>query len=442
LEELLLQLEALLWNRKLDKLRGLARFALQAIRFVYALIRDVVTTTLTLRAMGLVYTTILSIVPALALIFSILKGLGYHRSKMEPALLKVFEPLGDKGAEITGQLIGFIDNVQGGLLGGLGLLFLIYTTISLIRKIEESVNFIWRVDGARNLLQSFGEYLGVLLVGLPVMLTAAALIAAVGSNAMVDRMLSIEVLGATAVLVGKLMPYLLVSLFFAMIYWFIPNTRVKFRYALLGGLVGGLLWSACGVLFATFVVTSARNATIYGSFAIVVVALMWLYISWLIVLVGAQASFYAQNLEYLRIGYRQLSIGNQVREQAALSMMLLTAKTFRSGEKAKTANQIAEILHIPGVLLTPVRQRLVAAHLLEVSGQERLIPARDPTSISLMDVVTAMRTTHDEDVYQGGRWPDSIKRVAAEVNDKVREVLDHRSLYDLLDESPKTKAKA
>jgi membrane protein len=435
LDQLLLQLEALLWKRKFDALPAPARFGLGLLRFVYALIRDVATTALTLRAMGLVYVTILSIVPALALLFSVLKGLGYHRSKIEPILLNVFEPLGEKGVDITSELIGFVDNVQGGLLGGVGLLLLIYTTISLIGKIEESINYIWRADGTRNLLQRFGEYLSIILIGLPLMLTATALIAAVGSNALVDRMLSIEFLGATAVLIGKLTPYLIISLFFAMLYWFMPNTRVKFRYALVGGLIGGMLWATCGVLFATFVVNSARNVTIYGSFAIVVVALMWLYISWLILLVGAQASFYAQNPEYLRIGYRQLIIGNQVREQAALSLMLLAAEAFRSGNKASNTNDAATLLHIPGLLLTPVKQRLVAAGLLEIGSRSQLLPARDPSSISLMDVVTAMRTTHDSDVYTGGEWPDSVKSVAKEVNAKVSEILAHRSLYDLLDET-------
>jgi membrane protein len=434
LDDLLLKLEILLWSPKVDSLPPVVKAIVIVVRYFYAILRDVLTTTLTLRAMGLVYITILSIVPTLALVFSGLKGLGIHHSRIEPILLNALEPLGDKGVDITRQLIDVVDNVQGGLLAGAGLLLLVYTTVSMIRKIEESLNHIWRVEGARNFLQRFGEYLSVVLVGPPLMLTAVALIAAVGSNALVDRMLSIELLGATAVLIGKFTPYLLVCLFFSLLYWFMPNTRVKFRYALLGGLVGGLLWATVGVVFATFVVNSTRNASIYASFAIVIVALMWLYISWLIVLVGAQAAFYAQNPEYQRGGYRQLNVGNKIREEVALSLMLLVAETFRDANKTITTDEIALRLKLPGILLGPVKKRLEFAGLLEITSRDRLMPSRDPGKIAIMEIIDAVRITNTTDMYQTGIWPKQVTKVVKELDEQARDLLQTRSLYDLLDQ--------
>ncbi|MGI9292269.1 MAG: YhjD/YihY/BrkB family envelope integrity protein [Gammaproteobacteria bacterium] len=440
MDELLLKIETLLWSDKIEELPPVLQLLIKLLRFVYAIIRDVVTTTLTLRAMGLVYITILSIVPTLALIFAGLKGFGFHRSNVEPALRNVLAPLGDKGAELTNQLMSFVDNVQGGLLAGVGLILLIYTTVSMIRKIEESLNHIWRVDTSRSFIQRFGEYLSVVIVGPVLMFTAVAMIAAVGSNALVDKILQVEFLGATAVLIGKLMPYLLVSLVFGLLYWFIPNTKVKIQYALIGGLTGGMLWAFMGVLFATFVVASTRNASIYASFAIVVVALMWLYISWLILLIGAQTAFYAQKPEYLRMGYRQLLVGNLIREQAAMSLMLMIAEAFRDGTKVYTTNDIAQRLEIPGILLGPVKKRLVTGGLLEIGSRDQLIPARDPASISLMEVIDAVRMAYDQDVYRGGTWPDKVNNVFIEMTAGVREKLENRSLYDLLDEAPPAKA--
>lgn len=436
MDELLRKIEALLWNPAVDELPPALRIAVQLLRFVYAIIRDVVTSTLTLRAMGLVYITILSIVPTLALIFAGLKGFGFHRSNVEPALRNALAPLGEKGIELTNQLMSIVDNVQGGLLAGVGLLLLIYTTVSMIRKIEESLNHIWRVDSSRSFIQRFGEYLSVIIVGPVLMLTAVALIAAVGSNALVDKILQIEFLGSTAVLIGKLMPYLLVSLVFGLLYWFIPNTKVKLQYALLGGLTGGLLWAFSGVLFATFVVSSTRNASIYASFAIIVVALMWLYISWLILLVGAQTAFYAQKPEYLRMGYRQLLVGNQIREQAAMSMMLMIAAAFRDSNKSYTTNDVASRLELPGILLGPVKKRLVTSGLLEIGSKDQLIPARDPATISLMEVIDAVRMAYDDDVYRGGNWPDKVDKVFGEINGQISATLHNRSLYDLLDAEP------
>ena len=408
----------------------------KVVQFIYAIVRDVLTTTLTLRAAGLVYITILSIVPMLALTFSALKGFGVHRSRVEPALLSALEPLGEKGVELTKTLIGFVDNVQGGLLAGVGLLLLIYTTVSMIKKIEDSLNFVWRVDNARSFVERFSEYLSVVLIGPLLMVTAIGLIATVGSNALVDRILSIEVLGTTAVFIGKLMPYMLVSLMFGLLYWFIPNTRVRIRAAVVGGITGGVLWAFSGVLFATFVVSSSRNVTIYASFAVVIIALMWLYISWLILLVGAQASFYIQHPEYLRIGYRQLNVGNQMREQSALSLMLMVAEAFRDGGKSYTTNQVAARLNVPGIVLGPLTKRLVAAGLLEIGKRDQLMPARDPGGITLGEVIAAVRSGHEQDIFQHGDWPTKVEKVFTEIDTLTSGRLGNTSLYALLDEEP------
>ena len=434
MDDLLLKIEALLWSRKLNDLPAVAQTAVKIIRFFYAILRDVLFSTLTLRAMGLVYITILSIVPLLALVFAGLKGFGFHRSNIEPALLNVLEPLGDQGVEITRQLINIVDNVQGGLLAGVGLILLVYTSVSMIRKIEESLNHIWRVDSARSLVQRFGEYLSVVLVGPVLMLTAVALIAAVGSNALVGQITDNAILGPTAIMIGKLTPYLLVSLVFGMLYWFIPNTRVKMQYALLGGLIGGMLWAASGVIFATFVVNSTRNASIYASFAIAIVALMWLYISWLILLIGAQAAFYAQRPEYQRVGYRELNVGNQIREQAALSLMLMVAEAFRDKNKTIKTEEISQRLKVPGILLGPVKTRLQAAGLLVVTSKDHLMPSRDPAKITLLDVIAAVRTANTADVYRSGTWPGQVNQVLEELDKQMRESLEVRSLYDLLDQ--------
>ncbi len=434
MDKLILQFESLLWHPGVAALPVLFRVGVKFTRFCYAIVRDVLSTTLTLRAMGLVYITILSIVPLLALCFAALKGFGIHRSRIEPALMNLLAPLGDKGEELTLQLIELVDNVQGGLLAGIGLLLLIYTTVSMIKKVEDSLNFIWRVENSRGIAQRFGEYLSVILVGPLIMVTALGLIATVGSNAMVETILSIQPLGATAVMLGKMMPYLLVSFGFGLLYWFIPNTKVRISAAAGGGLMGGMLWAASGVLFATFVVTSTRQFDIYASFAIVIIALMWLYISWLILLVGAQASFYLQYPEYLRVGYRQLKVGGQLREQAALSMMLVMARRFRAGEPALSSNEIARQLKVPGLLLGSISKRLDSAGLLASGSRGQVIPSRDPAGILISDVLDAVRNPQDGDMFRGGNWPGRITRLTTRLNDATIQTLNHQSIYDLLDE--------
>ncbi|HWK52591.1 MAG TPA: YhjD/YihY/BrkB family envelope integrity protein, partial [Steroidobacter sp.] len=157
------------------------------LRYPYALIRDITLGELTLRAMSLVYTTLLSIVPIIALSFSVLKGLGYHR-ELEPVLYSFLEPLGERAYEITQQVMGFVDNVRGGVLGSLGLMFLLYYLISTVQKVEESFNFVWRVEQPRSIGRRFSEYLSVMVVGPVVIVGAFGLMATLGSSSFVQTL--------------------------------------------------------------------------------------------------------------------------------------------------------------------------------------------------------------------------------------------------------------
>ena len=161
-------LPAVLWRRNL----------LIVARFVYALIRELASGELSLRAMSLVYTTMLEIVPLLALSFSILKGLGFHR-QMEPLLQSVLAPLGPRSEELTATIIGFVDNVQGSALAGVSLTLLLLTAFSLAQKVENSFNFVWRVDRPRSFGRRFSEYLSVMLAGPVIMSIAMGMLATI-----------------------------------------------------------------------------------------------------------------------------------------------------------------------------------------------------------------------------------------------------------------------
>jgi len=390
--------------------------------------------TLTLRAMGLVYVTILSIVPMLAITFSVLKGFDIHR-RIEPLLYTFLEPLGDRGRELTDQLMGFVDNVKGGVLAGAGLLLLFYTTLSMIKKVEDSFNYVWRVEHPRGFLERFSQYLSIILVGPVIMATAMTLIATVGSNAFVAQLSEIQPFGLALVLLGKLLPYFLICLGFALVYWFVPNTRVKFFAALVGGICGGFLWATVGVLFTTFVVGATRNFDIYSSFAIVIIALMWLYVSWLILLVGAQIAFYLQHPEYLRIGYRLVNVGNRVRERIAIGLMASVAQAFHDSRKGPTVEDVAEVVQLPAMVLSPVLERLILAGLIVRTSSNRLLPARDPASIGLRDAINAVRNVQEADIFQDGHWPENVMEVSAATEDAMDGVLGHRNIYDLLSDA-------
>ncbi len=429
----MLKLEAWLWSSRVESLPRWPRAGIKLVRFVYAVLRDSIAGNLPLRAMGLVYVTILSIVPLIAISFSVLKGFGVHK-QIEPLLYRLLAPLGERGVDLTNQVIGFVENLKGDVLAGVGLVLLFVTTVSMAQKVEDSFNFIWRVEQSRNLAQRLSEYLSVILLGPVVMATALALIAGMRSNRLVQEVAEFAPINETLLLLGKLAPYALVVLGFSFVYWFLPNTRVRLRAALVGGLTGGVLWATSGVLFASFVASSARTLTIYSTFAIVIIALIWLYLCWLILLVGAQVAFYLQHPEQLRLGYRPLYLGSRQREQIALSVMALVAAAFREQRPHPRIDDVSQRLGLPVVVLLPTVNRLENAGLLVRTERNELLPSRDPRQIRLLDVLAAVREPQATDIFPEGRWPAVVQAASARLYAALEQTFGETDLYSLLDQ--------
>ncbi len=238
----------LLWNTSLRKVGKLQVFFIRTLRIFYGAVRDLASGLPTLRATGLVYTTLLSIVPLLAVSFSVLKGFGAH-NQLEPALISLLEPLGEKGAQISEQIISFVDNMQVGVLGSIGLAFLIYTILSLVKKIETAFNDTWRIATTRNIVKRFSNYLSVILLGPVLLFAASGMSASFHSSTVVNKLLAIEPFGSALVLLGTIFPYILTVISFCFIYTLVPNTKVRLRSAFYGAVIAAFAWKSVGSLF-------------------------------------------------------------------------------------------------------------------------------------------------------------------------------------------------
>jgi membrane protein len=395
-ETLRARVERLLWDDAVVAESPLRRLLRSPARFVFALIRDLAEGQLTLRAMSLVYTTLLSLVPLLAFSFSVLKGFGVHR-QVEPLLYEFLLPLGEQGAQITDQVIAFVENVRGGVLGGIGLALLIFTVISMIQKVEDTFNYIWQVQKSRSLARRFSDYLSVILVGPVLMVTAMGLLATINSSEIMQAVAEVQPFGALLSIVGRLAPFTLVVLVFAFVYAFVPNTRVRLGPALVGAALAGAAWTVGGSLFATVIVGSTRYAAIYSSFAIAIIALLWLYLSWLVLLLGAQIAFYVQNPQRLRLGRNQLKVTIAQVERLGLGIMREVARGFRSGVRPGF-EALAKALDHPARSLEEITSRLEAAGLLTHTEEGTFVPGRNPDTITLVEVFEAVR---GEDVATG-----------------------------------------
>ncbi len=434
--ELRQRIERLLFERHDLAVRP-ANWLFDLLRYPFALVRDLLTGELNLRAMGLVYTTLLSLVPLVAFAFAILKGLGVHRD-LEPLIFEFLRPIGERAGELTTQMMSFVENVRGDVLGSVGLAFLLYTVVSTIQKLEEAFNFAWHVERPRSFMRRVSEYLSLMVVGPIFLVVVFGLFGAVTSNSFMVWLARHEPFGAIVRGLGMLGPYAFVTGVFTFLYSFVPNTRVRFRAALAGGVTGGALWAASGAVFAKIVSASTQMVAIYAGFAIFLAALIWIYVSWLILLIGAQLSFYVQNQRYLRVGQAPLRLTSALRERLAFTVMLLIARKFVAGEQPWQQRELAEDLQIPGSALGTVTVSLERAGLLTLTENEELLPARDLVGITLGDVLNAVR---DEREYATWLlWRARTEPVADEIANSLesamRERVEGMTLRDLAARQP------
>ena len=407
---------------------------LRVLRTALTLGRDLARGQLTLHAMGLVYTTLLSIVPLLALSFSVLKAFGVY-NQIQPMLLNFLLPLGEKGEEIAQSIVQFIEKTNVGVLGTVGLVLLVYTSISLMQKIEESLNYIWHIPRPRPIGERLSRYLSVLMVGPILVFSALGITATVLNIEMVRDLLAIGMLDQSIQMASRLIPYLLVSAAFTFVYMFIPNTRVRIVPAVIGGVAGGIAWQTAGWAFAVFVASSGQYAAIYSSLAILILFMIWLYVSWLILLFGASVAFYVQHPEYLVAKGGEPRLSNRMRERLGLSVMSLIASRFVAGDRMPSLPEFARLLGVPMHALIVVLNALESHDLVVQSGDDppAYLPARDPSAISVTEVLETVRAAGEKGFLspEGLPAPAPVDAVLEQMRQAVETSIGAMTLIEL-----------
>jgi membrane protein len=403
---------------------------LRWLRYPAALIRDWLGGEINVRAMSLAYTTLLSIVPLLVFSFAVLKGLG-ARGDLKFILHQFFRPMGSAATQLTESVTQFVVNMRGELLGSIGLAFLVYTVITTIQKIEASFNFVWRVERPRSFGRRFTEYLSVMIVGPILLAVAIGLLGSAEHSPIALWLQGVAPLAGALGVLGQVVPYAIVTLVFTCMYSFVPNTRVQFHPALIGGVTAGIIWALVGRLFTAVILYSSQLVAVYTGFAIVLTTLIWVYLSWLILLIGAQLAFYVQYPQYLRHGQEKIELSSRDREEMGLSIMLLIGRGYSAGHAWSTGRLAAE-LDVPGIALAPVLASLERGGLIVATEKEQFVPGRDPESILLADILNAVRT------LQNGRFAIELHRVTPaagvmrEVEAAMRERLGAQTLKELM----------
>jgi len=193
------------------------------------------------------------------------------------------------------------------------------------------------------------------------------------------------------------------------------------------------MWATLGMVFAAFLANSARTQAIYASFAIAITTLLWLYLNWLILLIGSQIAFYFQNPAYLRIGRREPRLSNAMRERVALNIMFIVGKEFRNPVLGVTMSSLSRTLRIPSITLAPIAAGLESNGLITTNEAESLLPGREMSRISLSEILAVVRHDGETGSFRDPKWDAPIELLGQSLDDAVAATIAEESLADLLD---------
>ncbi|MFP4034683.1 MAG: YhjD/YihY/BrkB family envelope integrity protein [Desulfovermiculus sp.] len=345
-----------------------------------------------LRASALTYTTALSIVPFLAVAFSISKGLGFQNTEyMQEVLMRI-----SAGREqVVEHIIGYINRTEVGTLGSLGLGLLLLTVFTLLGAIEQSFNAIWGVQRQRSLVRKFSDYLSVTLVCPLLVIVATSFTASMKSSSLVQYILSYTLFSTVYILILKITPFLLVSAALFFMYIFITNARIGLVSTLIGALLAGTLWQVSQQVFISYQIGVSKYNAIYGSFAQLPLFLFWLYISWVIVLLGAEISFCLSSSGASKDKSQLGEFNLESKKRLGLAVIVFVARRFLNRQPAYTPAELARELDMP---IKPVNRVLTALErsgfVASVSGNggEGVLIAGSPQGITVGDFLRDFST--------------------------------------------------
>ncbi len=418
-----------IWERDYANAPLLLRGVIYAARLLILLVRDLVEGDMSMRAMSLVYTTLLSFVPLLALSFSILKGFGVQ-NRLDETLRTALAPLGDeKALQLSENIIHFVNNMNVGVLGAVGLVFLIYTVVSLMQKIENSFNHVWRIDVQRSFGNRFSTFLSVITIGPLLIFSAIAITGSAMNTSLMSYLQSTAVIGTAIELIARLIPFALVIAAFTFLYGLIPNTRVHLSAALTGGIVAGILWETLSFTFASFAAGASRYQAIYATFASAILFMIWLYLNWLILLVGASIAFYRQHPEVVATGLRAVYFSRALTQDYALSLLARIGQRHYDNEPAYTLAALADEYQVPSHALEYVLTKLVEIGVLVVTDTEeaRYLPNVPFEATSVAHVLDLL----DHHQPPGTYSPPPVTEAQVEAMNQIISSARQQSLHDI-----------
>lgn len=419
-----------IWRIRSRKLSGQKSFWIRQLRIILLAIRGFAEDKCQLRASALTFYSLLSVVPVVAMAFGIAKGFGFEKI-LEKQILEKFQGQEEVAQNIVGFAQSFLQNTKGGLIAGVGIVVLFWTVIKVLGNIESSFNDIWGIKKARSLGRKFSDYLSIMLLCPILVIMASSVTVLITSQVtlVVERLSFLGPLANIIVYSLKILPYAVIWGVFTFIYIFMPNTKVQLKSGLSAGIIAGTIYQVVQLVYITFQVGVSKYGAIYGSFAALPLFLVWLQVSWLIVLFGAEVSFAEQNVETYEFEPDCLRASHSFKRLLALSIAHFCVKHFQQAEPPPTADEISHQMEIPIRLVRQILYELTESGILsevKLDDSEKIgfQPARAVDDLTVTHVL-------DKLDCQG---IDSIPLAGSTILEKLRKVLGQ--FHETIDKSP------
>jgi len=417
-----------IWEIHLKNLTPAKALPIEILRVVILAARGFMKNNCQKKASVLTYYSLLNMVPIIAVIFGVAKGFGFDKL-IEKQILEAAQK-GNWQSDVTNQIIGFshslLENVKGGLIAGVGVVLLFWTIISILGKIEESLNDVWEVRRPRTLARKFSDYLAMMVLA-PILLvisSSATVLVAGQVKFFAHKAGVLTVLGPVISLFLSLLPYVSMWTLLSMLYLILPNTRVPVRAGILGGVAAGTIFQIVQWIYIKFQIGVASYGAIYGSFAAFPLLLVWIQMSWMIVLFGSEIAHASVNYETYSFhpDYSRISISS--RRLLVLRIFRLLVEKFSAGEKPLSISQIAHVLEIPFRLVQQLLRELADIGLVAetpsgIKNEVAFQPARTIEGITVKYALDAYEQHGASAPHPPSEEAEKISRYLKEMSETI-----------------------
>jgi membrane protein len=423
-----------IWRLRFEDMPTHQRWLLRPLRVIVLAVRGFDEDRIHVRASALTYYTLLSVVPALAVAFGIAQGFGLE-DILERVIRSSIRGQEDVVDHIVTWAQSLLSETRGGIVAGIGVVFLFWSIVRLLGTVELSFNDIWGLPRGRGFARRVLDYLAITLLA-PILLVVSGNVTT-NLNDLASRATGNLVHVAPGGVAGVLVSLLAATTLFTFMYRFMPNTSVRFRAAALGGAVAGCAFQIMQWAYVRAQVELARANAVYGTFSALPLFLIWLQLSWLVILIGAEIAYAVDNEETYAAERSFSNVSLHVQRILALWLTQKIAKRFHAGEAPYTSVELAHALGVPARIVRKVLYDLVAAGVLSSHEHGRTAdatfqPTRSTESLTVKWVLDALHHAGHEPTFElRSEELTSIRSALEEIDRLIRTSPANAPLHEL-----------